>query len=113
MKRIWKKIAFFVIANMIALAAPAQAGTQLQVQFQRWSYDGGGLATLLVTLRNPTTKPFASVVWDCDLYDRDKRLVGRSSLVFNVVPWGSLVVDTQPVATNGMFENAECRLMLA
>jgi len=85
----------------------------LQVQFQRWAYEGNGIATLLVTLRNPTMKPFARVVWDCDLHDKENRLVGRTALVFHVVPWGAIVVDSQAVATNGQFEDGECRLVQA
>jgi hypothetical protein len=110
------KIKKLLVAASLALAvvsSPVHAGTQLQVQFQRWAYESNGLATLLVTLRNPTMKPFARVVWDCDLYDKEKRLVGRIALVFHRVPWGALVVDSQAVATNGQFDDGECRLVRA
>jgi hypothetical protein len=59
----WKSLMVSFSLALLA-AVPAHAGTQLQVQFQRWIYEGDGLATLLVTLRNPTMKPFAKVVWD-------------------------------------------------
>jgi hypothetical protein len=108
-----KKLLVAAGLALAALSLPAHAGTQLQVQFQRWSYEGNGLAMLLVTLRNPTMKPYARVVWDCELYDKEKRLVGRTALVFNVVPWGALVVDTQAVSTNGQFDDGECRLVRA
>jgi hypothetical protein len=42
----------------------------------------------------PTAKPFAPVVWSCDFYDKDHRVVGHSPLIFHVVPWGAVVVDT-------------------
>src|SRR5262245_34622523 len=111
MKMFTKLVKSVALACAMCAAVTAYAGTQLQLQFQRWSYNGNGLATLLVTLRNPTMKPFATVAWDCDFYDKERRLVGRNALVFRVVPWGALVVDSTTVATNGMFEDGECRIM--
>jgi hypothetical protein len=98
---------------VLALAVPAHAGTQLQLQFQRWGYEGNGAVKLLATLRNPTMKPFARVVWGCDLLDKENRLVGQGTLVFNVVPWGAVVVQSQYVYSNGMFEDGECKLLQA
>lgn len=98
-------------ATIWLLAAPAHAGTQLQLQFREWVYQGHGVARLMVTLRNPTMRPFARVAWDCDLLDKDRRLVGRAAIVFHVVPWGALAVDSQTVAANGMFQDGECRLV--
>jgi len=102
----------FIIAAaaFIALIGQAHAGTQLQLQFRQWSWEGSGLVKLLVTLRNPTAKPFATVVWDCDFFDEQHRLVGRQPLVFHKVLWGGIVVDTQYVASNGMFQSGTCQL---
>jgi hypothetical protein len=77
-----------IAAVLLALSSiEARAGTQLQIQFQQWVYQGHGLAKLMVTLRNPTMKPFARVVWDCDLLDKESHVVGRATLIFHVVPW--------------------------
>jgi hypothetical protein len=97
-----------------AFSIPASAGTMLQIQFQRWAYVNSTTVQVLVTLRNATMKSFARVVWDCDLFDKDHRLVGRSPFVFTVVPWGAIVVDSQYVYANGgMFETGSCTLSYA
>jgi hypothetical protein len=103
---------FVTIAAAIALSAattPAFAGTELQLQFQRWVYEGNGLVRLMVSLRNPTMKPFARVVWTCDFFDKEKRLVGQSPLVFHVVPWGTLILKSHTVVSD-MFQDGECQL---
>ena len=92
-------------------ARAASAGTELQLQFKRWAYEGNGAVTLMVAMRNPTAKPFATVVWSCDFYDKDHRVVGHSPLIFHVVPWGAVVVDTQYVYSNGMFQSGSCQLV--
>jgi TonB family protein len=58
-------------------------------------------------------KPFARVIWSCDLYDKEKYTVGHATIIFTVVPWGALVVDSQPVYSNGMFQDGDCRLVAA
>jgi len=83
-------------AILVGTTLAASAGTELQLQFKRWAYEGNGAVTLMVAMRNPTAKPFATVVWSCDFYDKDHRVVGHSPLIFHVVPWGAVVVDAQP-----------------
>jgi hypothetical protein len=100
MNRIIAVIAAVAIGFTLAATRPAAAGTQLQLQFQRWAYEGG-YVRLLVSLRNPTMKPFSRVVWNCDFHDKEQRLIGRGSLVFSVVPWGGVVVSSQTVVSNG------------
>ena len=52
------------------------------------------------------------MVWDCDFFDKDHRLVGQSPMIFQVVPWGAMVVDNQHVYANGgMFETGSCKLV--
>lgn len=98
----------------VAIALPAHAGNELQVQFQRWSYNPtGGYAELLVSLRNNTMKPFARVVWACELYDDEKRVVGETALVFHAVPWGAIVSDTQIVYATDQFRDGACVLVNA
>ena len=103
------------ILALVLLGSPAtaHAGTELQIQFQNWVYLGDGAARLMVTVRNPTTKPFATAAWNCEFYDKDKHVVGRSLLIFHVIPWGALVVDSQIVPTNGMFQDGDCKLVEA
>jgi TonB family protein len=93
-----------------ALATPAHAGNELQLQFQRWSYEGG-YARLQVSMANNTMKPFARVVWTCDLYNKQKHLVGETYITFNVVPWGVIVTNTQSVLTSDQFQDGECKLV--
>jgi hypothetical protein len=107
----WKSLVTSLVLMLMLAAAPAHAGTHLQLQFKQWAYLGNGLAKVLVVLRNPTMKPFATVVWQCDLYDKENRLVSRTGFVFHVVAWGALTVDSQVVATNGQFQNGECQLV--
>ena len=110
-----KKLVLGALALACCCGSPAaaHAGTELQLQFQRWGYQGNGVAELLVTLRNPTPKPFATAAWNCEFYDGEKHLVGRSLLIFHVIPWGAVVVDTQVVSTNGMFQDGNCELVHA
>lgn len=96
---------------LVGMTLAASAGTELQLQFKRWAYEGNGAVTLMVAMRNPTAKPFATVVWSCDFYDKDHRVVGHSPLIFHVVPWGAVVVDTQYVYSNGMFQSGSCQLV--
>jgi hypothetical protein len=98
-------------AILVGTTLAASAGTELQLQFKRWAYEGNGAVTLMVAMRNPTAKPFATVVWSCDFYDKDHRVVGHSPLIFHVVPWGAVVVDTQYVYSNGMFQSGSCQLV--
>lgn len=91
-------------------AAAEEPAGELQVQFQQWAYKGNGVAELMVALRNPTPKAFATAVWDCEFYDKEKYIVGRSTLIFHVIPSGALVVETQVVSTNGMFQDGNCQL---
>ncbi len=102
-------------AMMIAATAvPASAGTTLQIQFQQWMYVNPTTVKVLVTLRNATMKSFARVVWDCDLFDKDHRLIGQSPFVFTVVPWGAVVVNLQyAYANGGMFQSGSCTLRFA
>jgi hypothetical protein len=93
-----------------AFAMPAHAGNELQLQFQRWSYEGG-YARLQVSMANNTMKPFARVVWTCDLYNEQKHLVGETYITFNVVPWGVIVTNTQSVLTSEQFQDGECKLV--
>ena len=93
-----------------ACATPAHAGNTLQLQFQRWSYEGG-YARLQVSMANKTMKPFARVVWACDLYNKQKHLVGETYITFTVVPWGAIVTNTQSVLTSDRFEDGECKLV--
>jgi hypothetical protein len=85
-------------------------GTELQLQFQRWEYRDG-YAMLHVSMRNNTMKPFARVAWTCELYDKQKRLVGETIISFNVVPWNAVVTNNQPVVTSDRFEDGACRLL--
>ena len=101
-----------IAALSIAALVPAHAGNELQLQFQRWSYEGG-YARLQVSLANNTMKPFARVVWTCDLYNKEKRLVGETYIPFNVVPWGVVVTNTQTVLTSDQFQDGECKLVEA
>src|SRR5262249_41144257 len=65
-------------------------------------------------MRNTTMKPFARVVWACELYDKQQRLVGETYLTFNVVPWHTIAAaHNQMVTTTGQFEDAKCRLVEA
>jgi hypothetical protein len=64
-----------------------------------------------VLRRHLSEQPFATVVWSCDFYDKDHRVVGHSPLIFHVVPWGAVVVDTQYVYSNGMFQSGSCQLV--
>jgi hypothetical protein len=98
------------VAAACFCTAPAHAGNELQLQFQRWEYRGG-YARLQVSMRNNTMKPFASVVWACDLYDKQKRLVGETTISFRVVPWGVVVTNTQTISTTDQFQDGECRLL--
>jgi hypothetical protein len=92
---------------------PDPKGNELQLQFQRWEYRGG-YARLAVSLRNNTMKPFARVVWACELYDKQQRLVGETYLVFNVVPYSAIsAAHNQMVTTTDQFEDGACRLVEA
>jgi len=53
-------------AILVGTTLAASAGTELQLQFKRWAYEGNGAVTLMVAMRIPTAKPFATVVWSCD-----------------------------------------------
>jgi hypothetical protein len=85
-------------------------GTELQLQFQRWEYRDG-YVMLQVSMRNNTMKPFARVAWTCELYDKQKRLVGETIISFNVVPWNTVVTNNQSVVTSDRFEDGACRLL--
>ena len=107
-----RKLLATVIILTAFTVAPACAGTQLQLQFKEWIHNPlQGTTRILVVMRNPTMKPFASVIWNCQFYDKENRLVGHNPIIFNVVPWGALIVDSKTVFTNYQFENAECELM--
>jgi hypothetical protein len=82
----------------------------MQLQFREWVYRGNGVAQLMATVRNPTPISFATMGWDCDLYDRDNRLVGQTALLFTLVIKNSIVVDSFYVSSNGMFQNGKCKL---
>src|SRR5260370_42593627 len=99
-------------AMMIAATAvPASAGTTLQIQFQQWMYVNPTTAKGLVTLRNATMKSFARVVWDCDLFDKNHRLMGQSPFGFTVLPCGAVVANLQYAYSNGgMFQTGGCSL---
>jgi hypothetical protein len=105
-----KKLLLIGAALAIVLVGDANAGTELQLQFRQWVYEGNGIARVLVSLRNTTTTPFAVVSWLCDLYDKQHYLVGQAPFIFSVVPWGSLVHQSFSVTSNGMFETADCKL---
>jgi hypothetical protein len=79
-------------------------GTMLQLQFQRWTSVGNGNVRLQASIYNPTSKPFATVLWNCDFYDEEKRVVGSSPIIFHNVPWGAVTFDTQYVSSD-MFED--------
>jgi tetratricopeptide (TPR) repeat protein len=102
------------ISNELVSATAAQAGTTLQLQFQEWHFVNSTTVKLMVALRNSTMKSFAKVVWDCNFYDKDHRLVGHSPIIFHVVPWGAVAVDTQHVYANGgIFDTGTCKLVSA
>ena len=101
----------FLALALLGSPGAAHAGTQLQIQFQSWVYEGNGVARLMVTVRNPTPKPFATAAWNCEFYDKEKHVVGGSLMIFHVIPWGALVVDSQLVSTNGMFQDGNCELV--
>jgi len=114
----WTIAAADQIAPAIVAAKPLPPendpkGTELQLQLRRWEYLGG-YARLSVSMRNTTMKPFARVVWACELYDKQQRLVGETYLSFNVVPWHTIAAaHNQMVTTTDQFDYAKCRLVEA
>jgi hypothetical protein len=88
----------------------ANVPTQLQLQFQRWLYEGNGLVTIVTTQRNPTEKPFSVSSWNCKFYNKEGQPVGYAPITFHNVPWGALIVEKVTVALGGMFEDADCKL---
>ena len=105
-------ITVFIALALAAIATTAHAGNELQLQFRAWSYERG-YARLQVSLANNTMKPFARVVWACDLYSKEKHLVGETYVTFNVVPWGVVVTNNQTVLVSDQFQDGDCKLVEA
>jgi PAS domain-containing protein len=92
----------------------SEPNTKLQLQFQRWGYENSSTTRVLAALRNPTAMDFAHLVWNCNFYDKEKFLIGRSPIIFDTVAFGSVTVKSNLVFVNGgMFESATCSLVKA
>jgi hypothetical protein len=97
--------------DMQAAAETEAHHGELQIQFQRWSAEGGGLLRALVSMKNNTDTDYATVAWSCVFRDKDDYKTGEGAAVFHGVPKNAIAVDTLSFYSNSTAEiTVKCEL---
>lgn len=107
MKRLLLATAAVLVLATSALAAPTD---QLTVKFEQTDASDLPLVAALVSITNPTETSFATVAYNCEVYDSEDYVVGRTSLVFHIVPAKSVAEERFVFQSSRYFSSVSCEV---